>query len=82
MKCHIQTITADALTATRSPTHLLMCWLHSPGLCDRPPGLLTIEPHTLSHIVHVHVPEGGLGTPKKRGVHNSHTKTKQPVKIH
>ena len=30
--------------------------LHSPGLCEHPPGLLRVEPHTLSHIV----PEGEI----------------------
>ncbi len=42
----------------QSPTHhfvdVLLYQLHSPGLCDHPPGLLRVEPHTLSHIV----PEG------------------------
>ncbi len=28
--------------------------MHSPGLCDHPPSLLRVEPHTLGHIV----PEG------------------------
>ncbi len=33
---------------------VLLDQLHSPGLCDHPPGLLRVEPHTLGHIV----PEG------------------------
>ncbi len=33
---------------------VLLDQLYSPGLCDHPPGLLRVEPHTLSHIV----PEG------------------------
>ena len=33
---------------------VLLDQLQSPGLCEHPPGLLRVEPHTLSHIV----PEG------------------------
>ncbi len=28
---------------------VLLDQLHSPGLCDHPPGLLRVEPHTLGH---------------------------------
>ena len=45
-------------TRETAPTHhfidVLLDQLHSPGLCDHPPGLLRVDPHTLSHIV----PEG------------------------
>ncbi len=30
---------------------VLLDQLHSPGLCDHPPGLLRVEPHTLGYIV-------------------------------
>ncbi len=33
---------------------VLLDQLHSPGLCDHPPSLVRVEPHTLGHIV----PEG------------------------
>ncbi len=37
------------------PTHhfvdVLLDQLHSPGLCDHPPGLLRVEPHIHGHIV-------------------------------
>ncbi len=40
------------------PTHhlwMLLDQLHpAPGLCDHPPGLLRVKPHTLGHII----PEG------------------------
>ncbi len=34
-----------------SPLDVLLDQLHPPGLCDHPPGLLRVEPHTLNHTV-------------------------------
>ena len=53
-----------------SPTHHFVDAVHSPGLCDHPPGLLRVEPHTLSHIV----PEGEGEIVKYSGTINTEPK--------
>ena len=55
---------------------VLLDQLHSPGLCDHPPGLLRVEPHTLSHIV----PEGEGEIVKYSGTINKEPSEKGIIK--
>ena len=60
-----------------SPTHHFVDALHSPGLCEHPPGLLRVEPHTLSHIV----PEGEEEIVKYSGTINKESSEKRNTVI-
>ncbi len=56
---------------------VLLDQLQSPGLCEHPPGLLRVEPHTLSHIV----PEGEGEIVKYSGTINKEPSEKRDTVI-